>query len=458
MTSGTLHAGIITVAELLQDGMLSLPIYQRPYKWQPQHVEQLFDDLARHRGKPAYRLGTLVLHQHGGAGREKRDIVDGQQRTLTLLLIVHALMDLIDRREKSVSTEALVELALIRQMMIKPRFSSAISQHNLRQNYQVIHRRVARPDFDEVAVDFLLRRCELVRVTLNDISEAFQFFDAQNARGRDLAPHDLLKAYHLREFGGDEALKQGTVSAWENSDSRELETLFGQYLFRIRRWVKGDSARSFSKNDVALFKGVNLADGDGYPGLRVIRLAHESVDAGRMPAFPFQLDQPVLNGRRFFEMIHHYQKSGLACANRTWAEDWLPVERLDGFAPRILQALSRYEGRKRTGDGYVRMMFDCLLLYYVDRFGSTELSRAIEKIFIWAYSLRLSMQVVQLASMDNHVLGNNLFRVLREATHPQEFLQHPLPTVEQENSTQTVELAQLFREMRYMEPENGVTG
>lgn len=458
MTNGALQAGIITVAELLQDSSLSLPIYQRPYKWQPHHIEQLFDDMARHRGKPAYRLGTLVLHQHGSPDREKHDIVDGQQRTLTLLLIVHALMDVIDRSEKSFSSKMLARLLLIKQMMIKPRFSNAISQHNLRQNYQIVHRRVARPDFDEAAVDFLLHRCELVRVTLHDIAEAFQFFDAQNARGRDLAPHDLLKAYHLREFDGDEAVKQDTVRAWENSDSYELETLFGQYLFRIRRWVKGDSARFFSKSDVALFKGVNLAGGVLYPGLRIMQLAHEAVDSGGLLAFPFQLDQPILNGRRFFEMIHHYQKSGLARRSRTWAEGWLPLDRLDGFAPRILQTLSLYEGRKRTGDVYVRVMFDCLLLYYLDRFGSMGISRAIEKIFIWAYSLRLNMQVVQLAGMDNHVLSNNLFRVLREATHPQEFLQHPLPMVEQENSTQTTELTQLFREMRYIVPEKGVTG
>jgi hypothetical protein len=35
---------------------------------------------------------------------------------------------------------------------------------------------------------------------LTDVSEAFQFFDSQNARGRDLESHDLLKG---KRFGGD---------------------------------------------------------------------------------------------------------------------------------------------------------------------------------------------------------------------------------------------------------------
>lgn len=37
-------------------------------------------------------------------------------------------------------------------------------------------------DYIEGQINFLLNHCELVLVTLDDITEAFQFFDAQNAR------------------------------------------------------------------------------------------------------------------------------------------------------------------------------------------------------------------------------------------------------------------------------------
>ena len=57
------------------------------------------------------------------------------------------------------------------------------------------------------------------------------FFDSQNTRGRDLEPHDLLKAYHLREFSPrDNSLKVATVARWESSNTEELATLFSQYL------------------------------------------------------------------------------------------------------------------------------------------------------------------------------------------------------------------------------------
>ena len=49
-------------------------------------------------------------------------------------------------------------------------------------------------------------------------------------------------------------------------------------------------------------------------------------------------------------------------------------------------------------------MFDCALIFYIDKFGSQGLSLAIEKCFIWAYRCRIRQQVVQLATMDNYVL------------------------------------------------------
>jgi putative IMPACT (imprinted ancient) family translation regulator len=49
-------------------------------------------------------------------------------------------------------------------------------------------------------------------------------------------------------------------------------------------------------------------------------------------------------------------------------------------------------------------MFDCALIFYIDKFGGQSLSAAIEKSFIWAYRCRIRQQVVQLATMDKYVL------------------------------------------------------
>ena len=346
--------------------------------------------------------------------------------------------------------------------MANPRFTSAISKANIHSNYLEISRIVERSDFTEEHIDFLLNKCAVVTFALSDVSEAFQFFDSQNARGRDLVPHDLLKAFHLREFSAvDEHLKVQTVAHWENSETEELSALFAQYLYRIRNWSKGASARYFGKEDTALFKGVNLEKVARYPYVEQLRMAHHFVDHynrqyerqidGRVLGFPFHLDQIIINGRRFFEMTAHYQDT-LAQFNKGSASSsqFLASQKLDVFAEQIVKVIDSYEGHSRTGDRYVRIIFDCLLIYYIDKFGRVEISRAIEKIFIWAYTLRLKMQMVQLASMDNHVLEHNLFTLIKDATLPGDFINCSLPMLEKNNSKKTEEIEKLFRKMGYI--------
>ena len=448
---------IITVKNLLTDKSLTIPLYQRPYKWTGKNINQLFSDIATHKDKSSYRLGTIVFHQEG----DQKNIVDGQQRTITLLLAVRALSNL--RKDKLDRKDLKEQLSLLERNMVNPSFKSAISKTNIHNNYLEICRIVDRSDFTEEHIDFLLNKCEVVTFALKDISEAFQFFDSQNARGRDLEPHDLLKAYHLREFSsGDEPLKARTVARWENSETEELATLFAQYLYRIRNWSKGASARYFGKEDTVLFKGVNMETLARYPYVEQLRMAHHFVDHynnqyerrvdGHALCFPFHLDQIIINGRRFFEMTAHYQEM-VAKYNKysTAGFQLIAIDKLDGFAKSILEALNIYKGRNRTGDRYVRTTFDCLLIYYIDKFGHIEISRAIEKIFIWAYTLRLKMQMVQLASMDNYVLENNLFKLIKDAIRPSDFINCTLPVLIEKRSTKTEELEKLFREMRYYE-------
>jgi hypothetical protein len=453
-----LSSKIISVYELLMDSALDIPQYQRPYKWTGKNINQLFSDIAIHKDKSAYRLGTIVFHQDG----ETKNIVDGQQRTISLLLAARALIQ--RNKEKKLERKDLQErLFKLEQAMVNPSFTSEISQKNIHSNYLEVARIVSRADFTEAHIDFFLNKCQVVAVALNDVSEAFQFFDSQNARGRDLEPHDLLKAYHLREFSPrDEQLKVATVAHWENSDTEALATLFSQYLYRIRNWSKGVSARYFTKDDSDLFKGVNIYTVASYPYVEQLRIAHHFVDNyngqyerridSRELGFPFHLDQIIINGRRFFELISHYQGKVARISAESWnGHELVGTEGLDGYAQTIMDTLNSYSARTRTGDCYVRAMFDCLLIYYIDKFGHADISRAIEKIFIWAYSLRLQMQVVQLASMDNHVLENNLFRLIKEATRPADFINCSLPVLSGKKSTNTGEIEALFKAMKYYE-------
>lgn len=69
---------------------LSIPIYQRPYKWTAKNIIQLLDDIinAKNENKEVYRVGTLILHLDKEGNY---NIVDGQQRTISFSLLLTAL-------------------------------------------------------------------------------------------------------------------------------------------------------------------------------------------------------------------------------------------------------------------------------------------------------------------------------------------------------------------------------
>ena len=470
---------IITVKALLSLPNLSIPAYQRPYKWSQTNLADLLSDLKVYREKSAYRLGSVVFHKHIDSDKEALDIVDGQQRTLTLLLLVKALFE---ERLNSLKRQDVKETLItlnepINSFLARQTFNSDISHRNLHQNFMAAKRAVARSDFTEADIDFLLNRCEVVTFVLDDVSEAFQFFDSQNARGRDLDPHDLLKAFHLREFSQSESqLKADSVRHWESLESDQLARLFANYLFRIRNWAQGKSAQYFNKSKVGLFKGVNLDQVGLFPYVEPLRIAHHFVDNyngqyqrhidHQHMSFPFHLDQMIINGRRFFEMTSHYQhkikeivsdeRSGKSKAKNS--EDKSQTIRildheLEPLASNILHTLNTYRSRTRTGDGYIRTLFDCAVIFYLDKFGAHQLSQAIEKLFIWAYSCRLQMQVVGIERMDKHALTQNVFELIKQAVQPSDVLNWPLGTLKASDckGTKLSEITKLFKDMKYYE-------
>lgn len=437
---------IIKVKDLLSNERLQIPSYQRPYKWTEKNVNQLIDDILLHKEKSEYRLGTLVVHNHDSIC----DIVDGQQRTITLTLIAYAIA-----QKQNKTTEEEKILQSFDPKLLNLSFANDISKANIQNNYKQIERRIE--DFDEKSIYFFLEKCTLVEVVLEEISEAFQFFDSQNSRGKDLEPHDLLKAFHLREmnnFSTEEECKKA-VEKWENLDTTKLSELFSQYLFRIRNWSNGHSASYFSKNEVDVFKGVSPNIEENYPFAAMLRIAHfyveeynrsyhRSIDKREM-TFPFQIDETIINGKRFFEMIEHYQIMIDKVKSKEMSEKYP-----------ILEMIKTYEGSSHTGDKYIRNLFYCGLIYYIDKFGEKDLSKAIDKIFVWAYSLRLKLQAVRLVSIDNFALNKGhsqiqLFKKIKNAINPNDILNLRLEILNKNRSSKTEKIVEEFKKLKYYE-------
>lgn len=483
-----LHQQIISVAKLLNEDSLTIPEYQRPYKWNQQNIASLFNDIKTQSDKPAYRLGTIVLHSsENDEGNIVLNIVDGQQRTLTLMLTVMAIIKYynLDDSSQPESEQTIREvLGNLTQSVPKlaehQKFASDISVYNLHTNFQEILRVISRGELSIDHIDFLLHKCQVVIFILEDESEAFQFFDSQNSRGKELYPHDLLKAFHLREFSAyDEQLnpniKAQTVAHWEGLADEDLHRLFDQHLFRIKHWIDHKPAHKFTSRYVDSFKGVSLHKQDLPHYAKAMMITHHfiddynsnmhrHIDAQEM-SYPFQLDQKIVNGRRFFEMIEYYdtlitQAKTIHIGRISDDEEsaiiaTIKEQKLNDRASKIIHLLENYSDKGRQGDKYARNLFDNALIYYIDKFGMQDLSQIIEIVFIWAFKIRLERYAVKLATMDNRAVNGMLFKRIKDATLPKQvWLSGISPLkdkdIQQSNKKSDNKIYQLFKNLNYL--------
>ena len=81
---------IWSVDKLLVQNLV-IPSYQRPYKWTGKNITELILDIQKsiEDGKKysnfKYRVGTVILYR--GSDTEPYEVVDGQQRLLSFLLL-----------------------------------------------------------------------------------------------------------------------------------------------------------------------------------------------------------------------------------------------------------------------------------------------------------------------------------------------------------------------------------
>jgi hypothetical protein len=222
--------------------------------------------------------------------------------------------------------------------------------------------------------EFLLNKCTVNRIDIFSLQEAFQLFDSQNARGKELEPADLLKAYHLREMNDyPEDVQKQCVLAWEKAiDEGFLNKVIGDYLFRIRKWKKHEWDYFFTKEDIDEFKGINLIqtikDGQNYP--YALSALHNSMSNN------YQIDEPIVNGKRFFNYVDFYVKL---------YKDTTKIISQDS------KLVFYYKGSNRVGDMRIRNLFRNVIMCYLDKFGKdNNFEEFTKELYRWAYTKRLT--------------------------------------------------------------------
>jgi hypothetical protein len=124
----------------------------------------------------------------------------------------------------------------------------------------------------------------------------------------------------------------------------------------------------------------------------------------------------------------------------------------ESMAEKILMKLRTYKGGGRRGDLYIRNVFDCCTIYYLDKFGNFRLDDAVVKFFLWSFALRLENQAVQAMTAQNLASSSaGFFRMIRESVAPKEILSHSVKPANYIGSTDAVQhiggLVTIFREL-----------
>lgn len=403
------------VGELLKEEGLRIPSYQRPYKWNRKHIRNLFYDLRDAMGKKEYQIGSVILHENDGY-----DIVDGQQRLISISLFLHLLDDL----ENYKGAKQLLSAAVFGEL----------SCYHASENYnewENLTQLVGENQAKDIC-NFLLENCSVSVITMPQerLSEAFQLFDSQNNRGKSLEPHDLLKAYHLRKQDSED---EKIVEKWEQfveDKDLSLKELFDKHLFRMRRWSRGETGLTnkrygsylrFTEDFIDDFKGVDL--NQNFPYLELYR---------HIENLPMSITMPIIDGSKFFEYIesaHETIKEHKDFLNEElgFSDEPEGEEKNLAYLEGMLNIYNSSKGR------YLKChnIFLNICSLFAERFGKDELSKEIvETLFIWSYYPRVKSKAIYDATVGNYVAGGRfrqketqkLFQLLSHAVTPNDFM------------------------------------
>jgi hypothetical protein len=396
---------IINLADLLKKEKLTIPPYQRPYKWNEIHVVRLLEDIFEWIicKNTVYRIGNIIVHKDE---RNNENIVDGQQRLTTLSILLKNL----DNNDVLLSNQP---------------FKHKSSKDNIVNNYRVIDKWVLSKfgrdnEKKESFKRQILEKCQFVFFTVFKDDEAFQLFDSQNARGKDLEPYDLLKAFHLREMEFDsEPDREKCVERWEKSiDDKTLKPILGNHLYRIRKWSKNEYEYDFTKSKIDEFKGISLHKSQQYPYESALRMLDGFVENAQNDKFlknlhiaqsyPFSITMPIINGKRFFEYVDFYIHLKTDIRYNEKRKDFHD----------FYSKYCKYPGAKRSGDEKIRNLYDNILLAFVDKFGYVkDFTNFYEAFYKAVYCIRCDKKRIGIETILNSE-AKKIFQKINDSISP----------------------------------------
>lgn len=264
-----------TLKDLLHEQKYTIDFFQREYRWERKHIEQLINDLeiafsnnySKNHDRSdvenynAYYLGPIVISEKDGA----LSIIDGQQRLTSLTLLLIYIHNLQKNRPKPISIESLIcsekygkpsynlqiddRKECLDSLFSKGKFNvdgKDESIKNLVERYQDIEE-LFPDDFKTEAtlpffIDWLKEKIVFVKIVAYTDENAYTIFETMNDRGLNLTPTEMLKGYLLSKVPNDQKISLNDLWKKNINQLHEFDKLEDLEFFRA--WLRGKYAES----------------------------------------------------------------------------------------------------------------------------------------------------------------------------------------------------------------------
>ena len=253
-----------------------IPDYQRPYSWKIEHCQTLWDDLKEFAFpdgndlKDEYFLGTILTFDNGC---DENEVIDGQQRLITLSLLLRAFYesfgdvknrtrdkiaeciwrigddDSPDFSSSKISYEVVDdETADDFKKIIADGFIENSSKSKYAENYLFFQKKIEEfkldtPDNFSLFPKRILDNCILLIIKTDSQNTAMRIFTTLNDRGLQLSDSDIFKAQFYKFYKSKgKVAKENFVARWQgverlcnkNFHPRKglpLDDLFMRYMY-----------------------------------------------------------------------------------------------------------------------------------------------------------------------------------------------------------------------------------
>lgn len=270
-----LNAAASTAGSVISASEFEVPPYQREYSWQEDEVREFFEDIQRSLEGETYFLGLIILTDEAG----KKNIVDGQQRIVTLTLLASALFHEAKARSRQAladrlsadflysinyetdgsdprvkltdiaDNETLQHIIAYGEVPTELEIDSVSAE--LSKSYIFIRKQLRedlRADpFKRLGkwTEFITHKLYFAVFTHPDSQSAYQVFEVINTRGRDLTTADLLKNFTISQ--SPPMQRAAIYDRWKDI-SNKFQGDGGSFVQYIRHAVTINNGHVLSKD------------------------------------------------------------------------------------------------------------------------------------------------------------------------------------------------------------------